>query len=1110
MAEPKTISIAEYEALTAKAAPVKATESTAFNDADFAEYNKLIRDRTTTPAKLTSWMKDKGYGDITNAAEVLTTARRNPNSNVRNLYYKNTPTPPQQDQGILEHISDNLSDPVGFYSDALGNVAQYLDDNVRMLATGATGGWADKLAAKLDSVTGLGPEDYSQGLEEQRQASADARQRTGFDVPVLGDVSPTEIAGGALVPLGSGAKGVKELAKVGAGYGAVAGSGYSDATDLVDLGVDAANGAAVGAVLTPAIGIGAQKIGEKISPIVSRWVDKAFNNSTSPAATVGKAVPKAAATQPKPTVKQYRGGKDGTDLSDFQEIPTDYPNLVEVQSEGNAGGTRRLEYTPEGSDTPINIYLDISPEGVGNIEVGNVANAIVGRKENINAVGVSVVRKIALELKSRYPEIKTFTGERISGANPDRVQTVAIKESPATQKATTKPVGPEAADEVVTKLTTALKSAGKARKEQDVLYSQARSERVKKAAAAQENLTGEDAVKGTFAALKGELPKAQFEPIANQFTQEEVNSLFDKIRTTPTLTVFGKASAYEGFQKLMQGSVPAPSELSHLSEVFPADFIKTALSKRSVTKKAWASVGEVWNLPKSMMSTFDLSAPFRQGIGLVHKAEFRDAFKAMGKYVTNPEAFKELETSIKLRPTYAQMERAGLSLPGVGGGPQAAEEMFQSHLAQHIVGYKHINAASERAYVGFLNKVRADTFDSLLTSFKNSGLDVEDDVLLQSLGKFVNTSTGRGDLGALEKVANELNMAFFSPRMIKSRLDMTFNPRYYKNLHPAVRKEAFKSAAAVGTYWGSMAGLAGLAGLTIETDPRSSDFMKAKDDNIRIDFSGGFGPGVVLAAKLITKEAKSVTNEEVRELKRNGDTPLDAAGKFLTNKAHPMLSTVFDYFRGKDAIGNEFDWGTEALEKVLPMGLPDMVETIQEKGAAGIPYAMLAFVGNGLQVFGDKTSGSGVGDKPAPISLEAYQKIANPVDAPAPAAPAKEADLTDSISIEEYTKLLEDNGTTHENLAAKNALEGLGLFITDDGIRSNEEQQKYYDTTKGVSKPGTGRHEVGNAIDVRIPEDVAPEDIIAELEAQGYYGVTIVTKQHGTGPHWHIQWDGKD
>lgn len=102
---------------------------------------------------------------------------------------------------------------------------------------------------------------------------------------------------------------------------------------------------------------------------------------------------------------------------------------------------------------------------------------------------------------------------------------------------------------------------------------------------------------------------------------------------------------------------------------------------------------------------------------------------------------------------------------------------------------------------------------------------------------------------------------------------------------------------------------------------------------------------------------------------------------------------------------------------------------------------------------------------------------------------------------------LEESGTTLSNIEAKTLLQDMGLQVTDHGVRSTEDQEAYYNSTQGVSAPGTSLHERGNAIDIRVPDDITTEEIVENLEARGFKGVTIITKQHGTGPHWHIQWD---
>lgn len=92
----------------------------------------------------------------------------------------------------------------------------------------------------------------------------------------------------------------------------------------------------------------------------------------------------------------------------------------------------------------------------------------------------------------------------------------------------------------------------------------------------------------------------------------------------------------------------------------------------------------------------------------------------------------------------------------------------------------------------------------------------------------------------------------------------------------------------------------------------------------------------------------------------------------------------------------------------------------------------------------------------------------------------------------------------------KAAVEGkTGARVTSD-LRTREEQQYLYDHFKGVAKPGTSAHEKDRAIDVVPTRGMSPQSLKAEVESLGYTGVRINTRRHGSGPHWHVSWTGKE
>lgn len=376
------------------------------------------------------------------------------------------------------------------------------------------------------------------------------------------------------------------------------------------------------------------------------------------------------------------------------------------------------------------------------------------------------------------------------------------------------------------------------------------------------------------------------------------------------------------------------------------------LEKVGKEGKVWGKAMDIFanalSFPRTVMSSMDLSAPLRQGIVFVGEKEFWKSIPAMFKAMKSDTAFEAVMSEIKSRPTYQLMEDSGVAFTDIGGKLLDREERFLSKWAEYIPGVK----MSERAYTGFLNKLRADVFDSLVKDYENAGIKLTPfGGKTAQIAKFVNNATGRGDLGSLNTVAPQLSAVFFSPRLIASRIRM-LNPKTYIDLDPIARKRALKSVAKFGTIATTVLGLAKMAGADVETDPRSSDFAKIKVGNTRYDILGGFGQYLVLGARMATNEKKNAKGEVVELGKKFGsDTRLDVLLDFGINKESPVASFVTDYLRGKNAIGEPFDAKKKAIESFIPLFLQDASELIREEGAAGVPMSLPGLFGVGMQTY---------------------------------------------------------------------------------------------------------------------------------------------------------------
>jgi hypothetical protein len=527
------------------------------------------------------------------------------------------------------------------------------------------------------------------------------------------------------------------------------------------------------------------------------------------------------------------------------------------------------------------------------------------------------------------------------------------------------------------KFVKAAKRAKPISSSQRRLYHEERTRRSEALRRIQQEGGGRDAYYKQLGALKGELPSADYESIARHFTEDDIRHLFDKVNFSPSLLEYEKVNAQTALTKLLGGDglrVPTASELRLLSEVFEPDFIEALLKNRPFMEKFWKGAVSSMNIPRALMASADISAPFRQGIFLIGRKEFWKNLGPMFKVLFSEANSKALLSEIKSRDSYKLMREGGLAIVD----PHKhflldREEDFMTDLAEKIPVWGQVVKASNRAYSGFLNRLRADYFDHLLTKYEDAGINLRNDsVKLKGLTKFINSATGRGDLTLFGKnynnVAPVLNAAFFSPRLIKARIDM-LNPATYLRQDKIVRVEAWKNMLSLGSVAVGVASLASLGGMDVETDPRSADFMKPTgpskkgsegalealpslvgigvqtyDGKTRYDTLGGFQQFIRLAAQLVTNQKVNGKGELTdifggrRGVEGKGpydDTLAGIIGKFFRSKENPVVSTAHNYLEGENVVGEPFnrtkeifgvDVPEELLERFISMSSNDIID----------------------------------------------------------------------------------------------------------------------------------------------------------------------------------------
>ncbi len=556
-------------------------------------------------------------------------------------------------------------------------------------------------------------------------------------------------------------------------------------------------------------------------------------------------------------------------------------------------------------------------------------------------------------------KVRASVSEKIAG------QTEEIPSSPQSLKENIEtPVGLSSVESMtpennpVKKIIEAIKEAKDIRGKQETLYSKARKEKLAKMSAVGQKVSGQKGYYARLGALKGELPKVEFESIKNNLKQEDIDSLFDMIKTSPNLSEWDKLSAFEGLNNILGqtgGRVPTETQIKFLHKTFGKEFTDTLLEKRPLFAKMKEAGLQIANLPRSLMSSFfDLSFGFRQGVFFAprYRKEFFDSFLKQFKWFASENAFKEAMINVSENSNYDLAIESGVSFTEMDSLMTEREEKYASQWAEKIPLIGKGVRATSRAYTAFANKLRMDTFSRLVQDAEKLGLNPRENMdLTKAIAGFVNNGTGRGSLGGFEKYAQALNAFFFSPRLMASRLNL-LNLTQYINQDPFVRKEMLKTLLTFIGTGATILTLAKLMGADVGIDPRSSDFGKIKIGNTRIDIWGGFQQYARMAGQIISGKYVSSTTGKEMTLGEGYKplTRLDILLRQIESKEAPIFSFMTDILKGQDFEGKPVNIPKEIGTRFVPMVVQDLYDVIKDNPEA-TPAVMLAPFGVGVQTY---------------------------------------------------------------------------------------------------------------------------------------------------------------
>ncbi len=472
-------------------------------------------------------------------------------------------------------------------------------------------------------------------------------------------------------------------------------------------------------------------------------------------------------------------------------------------------------------------------------------------------------------------------------------------------------------------------------------------------------VTPTEAVTQARAALAGgEKAKFAVTPPENLDVNELVGQILHAAEKDLTKTDAGVAL----IDLLTTGALPEPHHIKVFAKVYGKEFADVVAEISKLQSGSWEKFLDVANLPRAVLASGDMSAIARQGLilGLAHPIEAgKAAWKSLKAFGSEKLAL-DIDAVLKADDLFDEF----ISVDGYFAPIEKAarvgvrEEAFASRAAEKIPFIRR----SERAFVTHLNALRLGSYKSVRNTMVAQGAGKQE---LEMLAKFVNLASGRGTLPKnLDKFAPLLNTVLFSPRLQMSRLQLPkLMGQMLTSKNPYMRKEATRALGAFAGGGATLLGLLHFSGLAkIGADPRSADFGKIRlreGEDVqgnpiysatRHDVWTGYVQYIRFMAQFMTGERKSAYGN------LNKADRFELAFRFAQSKTSPAMGLMVDLMKAEDYQGKKLFTDTQnfldtARNRLLPLALQDVMDSMEQSGANGFFSAAPAFIGVGTLTY---------------------------------------------------------------------------------------------------------------------------------------------------------------
>lgn len=403
------------------------------------------------------------------------------------------------------------------------------------------------------------------------------------------------------------------------------------------------------------------------------------------------------------------------------------------------------------------------------------------------------------------------------------------------------------------------------------------------------------------------------------------------------------------------------------------------LRNRTTLQKVGAIAKDVsFDVLRALRTAYDMSAVLRQGgfFSLAEPVKSAKALAASLRALASEDYAQRVNVALENRPLASLGRQAGLDLTELGGRPGGREEELMSTLADRIPGVR----PSNRAFTTFLNVQRALAFDDMVQGAPDAVTQDQ----ARALATLVNVATGRGAPGRFAPAMQYLAIPFWSPRLTLSRFQLLLGQPLWRGdrmTRKLVVKQYAKALVGIGAVYSLVQMFDALDGeddVSIEFDPRSSDFGKIRVGRTRIDPLAGLSQMTVLLARLTPPFKKKTKTGEIVSLRGDvgygKDDVLDVISHFLRSKASPTFGLAAELISGKDYNDREIGVGESLAGAAIPLATTDLAEAIQEHGLSrGSAFGLLSLLGWAVNVHREEEEAG-----PGSAVLEWLQGIGSP------------------------------------------------------------------------------------------------------------------------------------